>query len=202
MFACLLKWRHGNTGKTQPEKQSRERKGHGGVTRAVYCLFFFFFPNPDLTGVHQTHVTPVIWLDALFLPELPACWIDPTGRGRAFCKHTVSAAACPGCLWSRTPIPPADQERRGSSGRRRAKADKSLGVVLSVEIRFCQLLNDAFVLFVSVPSWTVLSAAIIKRRWQKPLSYLPRLFIHISAFCYSRSIKTTLDFPTFLWSVS
>lgn len=199
----MTSWQHreNTAGETKPWKKRATAEWH---VRSI-VFFFFFFPNPDLTGVQQTHVTPVIWLDALFLPELPACWIDPTGQGRAFCKHTVSAAACPGCLWSRTPIPPADQdlqERRGSSGRRRAKAEKSLGVVLSVEIRFCQLLNDAFVLFVSVPSWTVLSAAIIKRRWQKPLSYLPRLFIHISAFCYSRSIKTTLDFPTFLWGVS
>lgn len=187
-----------------PGKHSQRNKAVKEKATAEWHVrsIVFFFPSTDLTGVHQTHVTPVIWLDALFLPELPACWIDPTGQGRAFCKHTVSASACTGCLWSRTPIPSADQdlqEWRRSSGRRRAEAEKSL----SVETRFCQLLNDAFVLFVSVPSWTVLSAAIIKRRWQKPLSYLPRLFIHISAFCYSRSIKTNPDdFPTFLWSVS
>lgn len=54
-------------GKTQPWKQSRRRKGHGGVSRASYCLF----PNADLTGVHQTHVTPVIWLDVLFQSSQP-----------------------------------------------------------------------------------------------------------------------------------
>lgn len=197
----MTSWQHReNTARRTKPSKKRPR-------RSDTCSLLSFFSKPRSDRrVHQAHVTPVIWLDALFQPELPACWIDPTGQGRAFCKHTVSASACHGCLWSRTPIPPADQdlrEWRRSSGRRRAEAEKSLGVVLSVEIRFCQLLNDAFVLFVSVPSWTVLSAAIIKRRWQKPLSYLPRLFIHISAFCYSRSIKTTLDdFPTFLWSVS
>lgn len=130
-------------------------------------------------------------------------WPPGQGRRRAFCKHArvcVCASACPGCWPSRVPTPPADQDLQ-EYRRSSAPKPESLGAELSVEIRFCRLLNDAFVLFVCVPSRTVSSAAIIKRRWRKALSYLPRPIVHVSAFCCSRSIKTTLDFPTFLWSV-
>lgn len=113
--------------------------------------------------------TPSVLWTRVSAPAWPGCWRSPVRR---FCRSSRS-------------------ESPKSSGRRGAEVGKSFGVVLSVEKWFCQLINDAFVLSASVPSWPILSAAIIKRRWQKPLCYLPRLSTHISAFCYLWSIKTT-----------
>lgn len=118
----------------------------------VRAIVFF---QTQIWQVYARHVSPVVWLDMWFHQSSGLSdW--PAGQGwrRAFCKHT--------CLLLPTlavyyPVCQFHQQIRicKNTAGPHGETEKSFRVILSVAAPFCRLLNDAFVLFVSGPSWTV-----------------------------------------------